>query len=68
MEGGKPMGHHESNYEPKWGIAKWFDERLPVARMVSDQFIVFPTPRNLNYWWTMEIGRASCRERVLRLV
>ena len=47
------MGSHESNYEPKWGIAKWFDERLPVARMVSDQFIVFPTPKNLNYWWTM---------------
>jgi quinol-cytochrome oxidoreductase complex cytochrome b subunit len=47
------MGHHESNYEPKWAAAKWLDERLPVVRMVSDQFIVFPTPRNLNYWWTM---------------
>jgi len=47
------MGHHESSYEPKWAIEKWLDERLPVVRMMSDQFIVFPTPRNLNYWWTM---------------
>jgi quinol-cytochrome oxidoreductase complex cytochrome b subunit len=47
------MGHHESNYQPKWAIEKWLDERLPVVRMMSDQFIVFPTPRNLNYWWTM---------------
>ncbi len=47
------MGHHESNYQPKWAIEKWLDERLPVIRMMSDQFIVFPTPRNLNYWWTL---------------
>ena len=47
------MGHHESNYQPKWAIEKWLDERLPVVRMMSDQFIVFPTPRNLNYWWTL---------------
>jgi ubiquinol-cytochrome c reductase cytochrome b subunit len=33
-------------------MAKWWDERLPVMRMMHGQFIDFPTPRNLNYLWT----------------
>ena len=41
-----------SSYEPKSGTAKWFDDRLPVARLVHDSFVAFPTPRNLNYLWT----------------
>jgi ubiquinol-cytochrome c reductase cytochrome b subunit len=41
-----------SSYVPKSNLAKWFDERLPVARLVHDSFIAFPTPRNLNYMWT----------------
>ena len=41
---------HESSYQPKSGLAKWMDERLPVARVAHD-FLVSPTPRNLNYLW-----------------
>ena len=41
-----------SSYEPKSNVAKWFDERLPVARLMHDSFVAFPTPRNLNYLWT----------------
>ena len=46
------MSGHTSTYEPtsRWG--KWFDERLPIARMMHAQFVDFPTPRNLNYLWT----------------
>lgn len=46
------MSGHPSSYEPtsRWG--KWFDERLPIARMMHGQFVDFPTPRNLNYFWT----------------
>ena len=46
------MSGHASSYEPtsRWG--KWWDERLPVARMMHGQFVDFPTPRNLNYLWT----------------
>ena len=46
------MSGHTSSYEPtsRWG--KWWDERLPVARMMHGQFVSFPTPRNLNYLWT----------------
>lgn len=46
------MAGHASTYEPKSATAKWWDERLPVARMMHDQFVDFPTPRNLNYLWT----------------
>ena len=38
-------------YEPKSGFEKWLDARLPIIRLTYDTFI-FPTPRNLNYWWT----------------
>ncbi|MBU2581108.1 MAG: cytochrome b/b6 [Alphaproteobacteria bacterium] len=46
------MSNHASTYEPKSATAKWWDERLPVPRMMHDQFVDFPTPRNLNYLWT----------------
>ncbi|MEW5962856.1 MAG: cytochrome b N-terminal domain-containing protein [Pseudomonadota bacterium] len=46
------MGSHESTYAPKSRLAKWWDERLPVMRLMSDQLIEFPTPRNINYLWT----------------
>jgi ubiquinol-cytochrome c reductase cytochrome b subunit len=46
------MAGHPSTYEPKSRFAKWWDERLPVARTMHDQFVDFPTPRNLNYLWT----------------
>ena len=31
---------------------KWMERRLPIAGLVHSSFVVFPTPRNLNYWWT----------------
>ena len=43
---------HPSTYQPTSGFGKWIDTRLPIPRVVHDQFMVFPTPRNLNYWWT----------------
>ena len=43
---------HSSRYQPSSGFARWLDARLPLPRLMHDQFLVFPTPRNLNYWWT----------------
>ena len=43
-------GH--STYEPKSGLEKWLDSRLPILRFANDTIITFPTPKNLNYWWT----------------
>ncbi len=43
-------GH--STYEPKTGIERWLDTRLPIIRFMNDTALDFPTPKNLNYWWT----------------
>ena len=43
-------GH--STYQPKTGIEKWLDARLPIIRLAHDTAVSYPTPRNLNYWWT----------------
>ena len=43
---------HQSTYVPTSGFGKWIDARLPIPRLVYDQFGVFPMPRNLNYLWT----------------
>jgi ubiquinol-cytochrome c reductase cytochrome b subunit len=36
------------------------DMRLPVIRMAYDSVIAFPTPKNLNYWWTFGGILALC--------
>ena len=43
-------GH--STYQPKTGFERWLDARLPIVRLGYDSFVDYPTPRNLNYWWT----------------
>jgi len=41
-----------STYNPKSGIEKWLDQRLPLPRFMHDTMITFPTPKNLNFWYT----------------
>jgi len=48
-----------STYEPKTGIEKWLDTRLPIIRFNAD-LMEFPTPKNLNYWWTFGGILAVC--------
>ena len=43
-------GH--STYEPKTGFTRWLDSRLPIIRLGYDSFVDYPTPKNLNYWYT----------------
>ena len=43
---------HASTYKPGTGFEKWLDKRLPIVRLAHDSFVDFPTPKNLNYWWT----------------
>ncbi len=51
-------GH--SNYEPKTGFEKWLDVRLPIVRLAYDSVVDFPTPKNLNYWYTFGGILAVC--------
>jgi ubiquinol-cytochrome c reductase cytochrome b subunit len=45
------MAEHSSSYDPS-GVEKWLDERLPIIRWSKTHLMDFPTPKNLNYWWT----------------
>ena len=42
----------ESTYNPGNGFTQWLDTRLPIIRLAHDSFVDYPTPKNLNYWWT----------------
>ncbi|MEP5780245.1 MAG: cytochrome b/b6 [Hyphomicrobiales bacterium] len=43
---------HHGHYEPKTGVEKWIDKRLPLPRLIYDSFVSYPVPRNLNYMYT----------------
>jgi ubiquinol-cytochrome c reductase cytochrome b/c1 subunit len=43
-------GH--SNYKPSSPLGTWIHERLPIYGMLKDTVLDFPTPKNLNYWYT----------------
>src|SRR5438477_1712557 len=43
-------GH--STYVPKTGFTRWLDARLPILRLTNDTLMTFPTPRNLNFWYS----------------
>src|SRR6476659_11038934 len=40
-----------SDYQPTNPVMKWIGRRLPILGLVHSSFVVYPTPRNLNYWW-----------------
>jgi ubiquinol-cytochrome c reductase cytochrome b/c1 subunit len=44
------QGH--STYVPKSSFAKWFEARLPIVGLMHSSFVSYPTPKNLNYFWT----------------
>ncbi len=44
--------HGLSSFEPKNGLVKWLEARLPILSFSYDSFVGYPTPKNLNYWWT----------------
>ena len=43
------MSDHE--YTPKSNFGKWFNDRLPLLTL-ANHLTDYPTPKNLNYWWT----------------
>ncbi|MCC0053439.1 MAG: cytochrome b/b6 [Rhodobiaceae bacterium] len=51
-------GH--STYHFKNPVVRWFDSRLPLISLVREQLHEFPTPKNLNYWWTFGGIAAIC--------
>ena len=52
-------GIPHDHYEPKTGLEKWLDRRLPIVGLIYDTLMI-PTPRNLNWWWIWGIVLAFC--------
>ena len=46
------MAHGTYSYQPKNAFTKWLDSRLPILRLMDETMLQFPTPKNLNYWYT----------------
>lgn len=41
-----------SDYQPSNPALQWIERRLPIFGLMHSSFVAYPTPRNLNYWWT----------------
>src|ERR1700748_3060931 len=41
-----------SDYQPSHPALQWLERRLPILGLMHSSFIAYPTPRNLNYFWT----------------
>jgi ubiquinol-cytochrome c reductase cytochrome b/c1 subunit len=41
-----------SDYKPSHPALQWFERRLPILSLMHGSFVAYPTPKNLNYWWT----------------
>ncbi|MBE3640241.1 cytochrome b [Mangrovicoccus algicola] len=52
-------GIPHDHYEPKTGIEKWVESRLPIIGLIYGT-IMIPTPRNLNWMWIWGIVLAFC--------
>ena len=41
-------GHHRRGSR----LVQWIDYRLPIFTLLNRELNEYPTPRNLNYWWS----------------
>jgi ubiquinol-cytochrome c reductase cytochrome b/c1 subunit len=46
------MMHGYPSYKPQSRFMQWFERRLPIVSFIHSSFVAYPTPRNLNHWWT----------------
>jgi len=40
-----------STFQTNSKTIKWIEARLPLISFVHESLVVYPTPKNLNYWW-----------------
>ena len=46
------MAQGNYTYKPTNAFTKWLDSRLPIIRLLDETMLQFPTPKNLNMWFT----------------
>ena len=52
--------NHDHEYTPGNGFTKWLDKRIPQIRFADENMLSFPTPKNLNYFWTFGFILTLC--------
>ena len=52
-------GIPHDHYEPKTGVEKWIESRLPILGLIYTTLFI-PTPKNLNWMWIWGIVLAFC--------
>ena len=52
MSGPSSFKPDHVGYQPTNPALVWFERRLPIIGLMYESFVAYPTPRNLNYWWT----------------
>src|SRR6056300_210410 len=52
--------NHDYQYTPINGFSKWLDKRLPLMRFADENLLSFPTPKNLNYFYTFGFILTMC--------
>ena len=52
-------GIPHDHYEPKSGVEKWIESRLPILGLLHSTLFI-PTPKNLNWMWIWGIVLAFC--------
>src|SRR5262249_7159823 len=50
LQGSIMSGH--PTYQPQSAFMRWMERRLPIGGLIYFSFVVYATPRNLNYSWT----------------
>jgi ubiquinol-cytochrome c reductase cytochrome b/c1 subunit len=44
--------YEQPTFETKNSALQWLEARLPIIGLSYSTAVSYPTPRNLNYWWT----------------
>src|SRR5262245_15154483 len=52
LEGADGGIYEQPAYKPRNGVLRWLEDRLPILGLAHSTAVSYPTPRNLNYWWT----------------
>ena len=45
-------GYKKTLSSPYSGVKGWIDSRLPLIRMMEAEYLKFPVPKSLNYFWS----------------
>ena len=52
MSSKDPHGYKKTLSSPYTGVKGWIDSRLPLIRMMEAEYLKFPVPKSLNYFWS----------------